>query len=257
MSFDVIQFLEETNLNKKLFFSTNYWPDKVIPLEIDESCTLYCKYVESPGADKTVVMFYGNGECVCDYEDSELVEALTTRFHCNCFIAEYRGYGCSTGKLTLVNVLNDVPKIISHLISELGLKEAKLVIFGRSMGGFSLIESLSHFPNIAGAIVESAYSALSPFIEKRTGLTPEQIRDIDSYFNYPEKIKNYHGPVLLIHARKDDLVPYHHCEELEKLFSRQTDSITQFPARGSHNNIFHSNNTRYLAYVRNFLESLK
>lgn len=250
---NIVSLLNEEELNKKMFFPEKYRMDGAVPVKMDETSTLYCKYVPSPGAEKTVVLFYGNGECALNYAASELVEEITGFCRYHCFIVEYRGYGMSTGKLTLVNVLNDVKRVIAGA----GVEEKNIVIFGRSLGGFSVIEALSHFPDVAGVIMESAYSCLSEFVAKRWNVSSDQEEAIDAFFNYREKIANFHGPVLLIHGIRDDLVPYRHCEALGKLFFKQTGNVTTFIARGGHNNIFPMNSDKYLRHVRHFLASLK
>lgn len=251
--FDVIEFLSDSKLNKTIFYPDSCFAQDLCEVKIDESCSLFCKYIKAKDSDRTVVMFYGNGESVAEYEESRLVDAITTRFNCNCFIAEYRGYGKSTGEMSFVNMISDVKKIMASL----EMDENRIIVFGRSMGGFPLIESIFQCPNVAGVIVESAHSSLSGFIQKRKGLTGEQKAKLDDFFNFEEKIKNFHGSVLLIHAVDDDIVPYFNCEILQELFSKQTQNITTLSGLGGHNNIFVQNHKKYLQHVGEFLNNLK
>ena len=101
-----------------------------------------------PGA-KTVVHFHGNGEVVSDYL-TDFVPAIN-RLGYNCFLAEYRGYGLSSGRPALVDMLADVEQIITAI----GQPPEKLVLFGRSVGSIYARHGVSCFPNIAGLIIES------------------------------------------------------------------------------------------------------
>ena len=71
---------------------------------------LACYYREGHRGSKTVVHFHGNGEIVADYFGDFL--SIIDGMGCNCFLAEYRGYGMSTGSPALVRMLADVEKII-------------------------------------------------------------------------------------------------------------------------------------------------
>ncbi len=247
---DTISLLEREDLSRKAFFPSTYTMQNSYPILVDDDCTLHCKYISHPGVKRVVVMFYGNGECAESTAESSLVDEITYDGRWNCFIAEYRGYGMSTGKLNIVNILSDVRKVMEAVVRE---GNEKIVVFGRSLGGFSAIESLSCCPQVSGVIIESAYSCLSEFVAKRFLVTRTQMEGIDAFFNYREKVKDYHNPVLLIHALKDSIVPYRHCEALHELFKSQSERVVQFSAKGDHNTIFSRNPDKYPQYLRRFL----
>lgn len=250
MNGDMKSLLDNEDLNGKIFFPVTYEMENSYPVRVDDTCTLHCKYICYPGVKRAVVIFYGNGECAESYAESELVEEITRAGSWNCFIAEYRGYGMSTGRLNIVNVLNDAGKVMEAVAQE---GNGKIVVFGRSLGGFSAIQSISCCPGVSGVILESAYSCLSDFIAKRWPLTNNEKQELDDFFNYPEKVKDYHNPVLLIHGLRDTLVPFRHCTALRQLFEGHSERVIMFSARGGHNNVFQMNAESYLGHVRRFL----
>ena len=58
------------------------------------------------------------------------------RWESTYFLAEYRGYGGSTGEPSLVAMLDDVDAIFSAL----GRPAGELVVYGRSIGSIYAIE---------------------------------------------------------------------------------------------------------------------
>ena len=101
-------------------FPNPYWVDAA------DGSKLACSYhVVNPDA-VTVVYFHGNGEVVADYLPA--FPNWLTRAGYNVLLAEYRGYGMSTGQPALVGMLEDV----SAIMRSLNIPDRRLVLFGRS-----------------------------------------------------------------------------------------------------------------------------
>ena len=86
---------------------------------------LACRYLKRDPQALTVVHFHGNGECVKDFFD--LLE-IFAYLRLNVLLAEYRGYGMSTGKPSLSTLLSDVAPILESL----NLPFEKMIVYGRS-----------------------------------------------------------------------------------------------------------------------------
>jgi pimeloyl-ACP methyl ester carboxylesterase len=215
------------------------------PLWIDAgdarlACAL--RRVDDPDA-LTIVHFHGNGEVVADWLDgfAERVAALG----CNLLLAEYRGYGPSTGEPRLGRMLDDVEAIVRAA----GAPPEKLVLFGRSVGSIFAIEGVSRFPNVAGLVLESGIADVLERLLLRVdpeevGATPREFSAaVAARLDHRRKLSAYPGPVLVMHALHDDLVPVTHGERLAEWAAGPV--ILKLLDRGDHNTILAENEPAY------------
>ena len=201
----------------------------------------------------TVVYFHGNGEVVADY-----VPGFGPMFNdlgANIFIAEYRGYGLSTGVPQLAAMFDDLAAIQSAA----GPPES-LVVFGRSIGSIYALEFVRQFPNTAGLILESGIHDVLERIVLRAspqefGTTMEALRDeFHTHFDHQSKLQSYDGRTLILHAERDHLVGIEHAEQ--NAAAAKSATFRRFP-NGDHNSIFHANQAAYLQALDEFLSEIK
>ncbi len=212
---------------------------------------LACSYHEIDPQAKTLVHFHGNGEIVADWQGDFV--RLIRQLGCNCFLAELRGYGQSSGRPQLGKMLADVKTTIAAL----NRPADKLIFFGRSVGSIFALEAAAGFPGAAGLILESGVAdvleRLLLRIEPRElGIDAEQFRAaVVARLNQREKIAAYPGPVLVLHTRHDGLVDVSHGQRLyDWAAGRKTLKI--FP-RGNHNDIMFVNAREYFALIGAFI----
>ena len=115
---------------------------------------LSCYYHRGRREAKTVIFFHGNGEVVADY--IELFTAIFSQVGYNFLLAEYRGYGMSSGDPALHKMLGDV----EYVIKAMQEPPEKLILFGRSIGSIYAVHGVQQIPGIAGLIIESGISRL-------------------------------------------------------------------------------------------------
>lgn len=229
-------------------FANPYW------VEAADGSRLACAYHEVSPTAKTVVYFHGNGEVVADYLPG-FVDWMT-RLGCNTLLAEYRGYGMSTGKPALVGMLDDVAALIRHL----GQPAQQLVLFGRSLGSLYAVHGVAHAPQIAGLILESGIADMTQRFFMRVdpaelGTTREAVVDaIRRHFDYATKLRSFQGRTLVLHTRLDELVPVRHAEMLHA--AAPAPKTLHIFEQGGHNDIFYRNSAVYMQLVETFLGSL-
>lgn len=215
---------------------------------------LACYYHQPHPDAKVVVHFHGNGEIVADYMGGyvQSFEAIGL----NCLMAEYRGYGSSTGTPGLVSMLDDVPAIINAL----GLPPERIILFGRSLGSIYAIHGASLFGNIGGLIIESGIGDTRERLLLR--VSPEEIgsdmetfdREIEKHLSHEKKLKGYKGPLLVMHTRHDGLLDLYHGENNFK-WAQGPKSFKIFE-EGNHNNIIAVNAVAYFQTIQQFTNSL-
>jgi hypothetical protein len=216
------------------------------PLWVDAAgarlaCSLH--RAEDPSA-LTIVHFHGNGEVVADWMEG-FPERVAASLGCNLLLAEYRGYGMSTGEPCLGRMLDDVDAVVRAA----GAPPEKIVLFGRSVGSIFAIEAVSRFPDAAGLVLESGIADVLERLLLRVdpedvGATPEAFAAaVAARLDHRRKLAAYQGPVLVMHARLDELVPVSHGERLAEWAAGPV--ILKLMERGGHNTILAENERAY------------
>lgn len=215
---------------------------------------LGCSYHELDPRAKTLVHFHGNGEIVDDWCGDFV--ALVQKMGCNCLLAEFRGYGSSTGTPQLGKMLEDVGTIVAALDKPAG----ELIFFGRSVGSIFAIEAVSRFPEAAGLVLESGVADVLERLLLR--VDPEELgvgdaelaAVVDRSLNHRRKLAAYPGPLLVLHSRHDGLVDASHGQRLyDWAGGRKTLKI--FP-QGNHNDIMLVNAREYFGLLQEFVNLL-
>ena len=220
-----------------------------------EEARLACAYHEIDPKAHTIVHFHGNGEVVADYLDG--FPELIGRMNCNCFLAEFRGYGGSTGSPQLGKMFEDVRQIIEAT----GQSHDKVILFGRSVGSLFAIKAAELFPDIAGLILESAIA--DPLERLLLRLHPEELgatlselaEAVTLAIDIQQTMAHLTKPTLIMHTRHDGLVDASHAEQLTDWCGGPV-QLEIFP-QGNHNDIMFVNGPRYFALINEFLNSLR
>jgi len=212
---------------------------------------LACYYRQLNPDAKTVVYFHGNGEVVADYLPD--FPDWISRDGYNVLLAEYRGYGMSTGRPALAGMLEDVEPILQSL----GVPDHRIVLFGRSIGSLYALHGVYKRPQLAGLIVESGVAEIGERFFMR--LQPEElgmsraalIAELRCHFDYTRKLGAFEGRTLVLHARFDELVS---CRQAELLYAAaKAPKHLEIFDQGGHNDIFCRNREAYMRLVKAFL----
>lgn len=215
---------------------------------------LACSYHEiDPGA-KTLIHFHGNGEIVDDYLGLFVERILA--LGCNCLLAEYRGYGLSTGRPELGKMLEDV----AITVDSLGCDPQSLIFFGRSVGSLFALEAARIYPKAAGLILESGVADVLERLLLRVepaelGVSLSEFTELVSRrFNHQQALAGFRGSLLVLHSQHDGLVELYHGEQLFA-WGNEPKRLKVFP-HGEHNSILFVNFEEYFALVAEFIDGL-
>ena len=176
-----------------------------IQVEVEPGINIHVRRHPSAQARFSLLFFHGNGEIVSDYDN--LAEHFNA-MGCELIVADFRGYGRSSGLPTLRSTLEDAHKVYDELKSTGKFKE-KVCIMGRSLGSAPTLELCAKRSDVAACVLESGYADPIPLVERR-GLkidktTPEE----DALFNNSEKIRLVKCPLLIMHGADDFLIAPH------------------------------------------------
>ncbi len=249
-----LSLLDHPIISQRYFFPRA----EAIPQPLWVDCgdvRLACSYHEIDAKAHTLVHFHGNGEVVADYLDG--FPELIGRMGFNCFLAEFRGYGGSTGTPQLGRMLEDV----QNTIEAIGQPQDKLILFGRSVGSLFAIKAVELFPDVAGLILESAIA--DPLERLLLRVHPEELGTTPSGFaatvtqamNIQQRMEHFTKPTLILHTRHDGLIDASHAERLANWCGGPV-RLEIFP-QGNHNDIMFVNGPQYFALINEFLDSLQ
>ncbi len=171
-------------------------------IDAGKDVRIHARCHPNPDAKLSLLFFHGNGEIVSDYDN--LAQHFSS-LGAELIIADFRGYGKSTGSPTLRSTLEDAHVIFDYLKKEEVFKNI-VCVMGRSLGGAPTIELCSKRSDIQACVLESAYADPVPLVERR-GLkidktTPEE----DALFNNSLKISMAKCPTLIMHGADDFLI---------------------------------------------------
>ncbi len=177
--------------------------DAIIKLDSDNCVKISAVYLPNPAARYTILFSHGNSEDIGD------LFPLLKSIHdlgFSVFSYDYRGYGTSSGTPSEKGAYQDEEAAYTYLVDTLHIRADRIIALGRSLGGAMAIDLASR-RQLAGLIVESSF--LSAF----RVVTQVRLLPFDR-FNSISKIKDVHCPVLVIHGRKDEVIPFRHGEKL-------------------------------------------
>lgn len=119
------------------------------------------------------------------------------------FICEYRGFGGNPGKPTEQGLYNDAEACLATLKEK---ASQDVVYYGESLGtGVAVNLSLKHPPK--GIVLESPYSSVVDVAKNTYGWYPVDMM-VDDKFDSIGKIDQIKVPVLIVHGKIDNLIPF-------------------------------------------------
>jgi pimeloyl-ACP methyl ester carboxylesterase len=245
--------LDHPLVSERYFFPRAARPRSRLDVPAGDA-SLACALHRADPEGHTVVHFHGNGEVVADWQDG--FPEVIGRMGWSLLLAEYRGYGASTGEPRLGRMLGDVEAVLRAA----GPPE-KLVVFGRSVGSLFALEAVARAPGVAGLVLESAIA--DPLERLLLRVTPRELgaaagafeAAVGARLDHRTKLGGYRGPVLLLHTRHDGLVDVSHAERLAA-WAGGPATLRVFE-EGDHNSILYENQEAYLSLLEAFLAGVR
>jgi len=145
-------------------------------------------------------------------------------------IFDYRGYGKSDGTPSEEGTYLDGQAAWHHLTKVRGYEPNRIMLFGRSLGG-GIASRIAVENKPAALVLMSTFTSLPAIGQEAYPYMPVKLL---SRYRYPV-LTNLHrvdAPVLVMHGRDDEVIPYHHGEELFTASGRSSQFV-QLP--GGHN----------------------
>jgi uncharacterized protein len=126
------------------------------------------------------------------------------------FAFDYRGYGRSAGKPTEKGVCLDAEAAWQWLTNR-GFAPDRIVALGESLGGGVVCELATRKP-LRALILQSTFTSVPDVAAEMMPWLPVRLL-LTTRFNNQEKLKQIRIPVLILHGRKDTIIPFRHAEK--------------------------------------------
>jgi fermentation-respiration switch protein FrsA (DUF1100 family) len=198
-----------------------------------------------------LLFFYGNGMSLAT---SSEVLAYFQLLGLNVLIAEYEGYGMSSGHASEEGCYASADAAYFYLTETLQVLPAQILVGGWSLGAAVAID-LACRQQIAGLL---AFSPFTTLVEEAKVLLPWVPQPLIQWFMQERfdnlsKIRQITCPILLAHGTRDSLVPFKMAEKLAQE-ARASHSVTFLPLYGfEHWDLFEAEREELRHGIEDFL----
>lgn len=216
-----------------------------VSFKAKDGVKLHGWFIPSDPARGVLLFCHGNAGNISHRLDSI---SIFHRLGLSVFIFDYRGYGRSEGEPTEEGTYSDAEGAWDYLTREKRTPSRSIVIFGRSLGGAIAARTAKNQP--AGALIlESAFSSFKEAAEDVYPWLP--VRLLARYdYDTAAFAARVRCPVLIIHSRNDELIPFDHGK---RLFAAAKEPKMFLEISGDHNSGFIMAGTRYPDGLNTFL----
>lgn len=202
-------------------------------------------FVPCENARATVLFCHGNGGNMS--HRLETIELLQ-RLGLDTFIFDYRGFGHSEGKPSESGTYKDVEAAWRYLVDEHEVQPDRIIVFGSSLGGaIAAYLAGSHEPG--ALIIESTFTSIPDVAARRYPYLPTRLLMRFKY-NTAEYLSRVVCPVMIIHSREDEMIPF---ECGERLFEIAMEPKKFLEITGSHNEGFMTSGMVYEKGLDSFI----
>ena len=244
--------LDNPEASARSFHPLRGWtetPDGAVDcvVTVADGTTLSCRFFAVGRANPTVLFFYGGGENVARYDD---IAPHYTRIGANFFVADYRGFGASSGSPSFNAILSDAHEVLDWLQGTMQKLRftGPLYVMGRSMGRHAAGElAITAGDRINGVIIESGRPNLGRIAQ---GLAPEIVRALEE--DYQAKFYSITIPALVIHGQWDETAPLAGAVDMFNKLETVHKHLEIIPG-ASHNDLMYVGFQQYFNAIRGFM----
>ena len=213
----------------------------------EDGTSLNAWYIPAESTRTTILFCHGNAGNISNRLES--IEQFH-RLGLNVFIFDYRGYGQSKGSPDEEGTYQDAFAAWQYLIERKDLQPNEIIIFGRSLGG-AVATWLATQTEPLGLIIESSFTSIPNLASKVYPFIPVRLLSRFQY-NSEENIKRIKAPVLVVHSRDDDIIPFDHGKSL---FARASEPKRFLEINGLHNDGYLISENDYLSGIAAFMRN--
>ena len=192
---------------------------------------------------KTLLFFHGNAGELSNriYKLNEL-----NKLDINILLISWRGFSGNEGSPTEENLYKDAKAAIKWL-NRKEVENNKIILYGESLGTGVAVE-IGKKNNFNSIILESPFTSMENAAKIYYPYLPVKLLLKDKY-NSISKIKKITTPILIMHGKKDDIVPFSMGKELFE--KANNPKYSYFTSDDDHMMEF---NDQILKSIKNFID---
>jgi fermentation-respiration switch protein FrsA (DUF1100 family) len=243
--------------NKIIYHPVKYpdglWDTSNMPLPIQDvwftakdGVKLHGWYIPSDEAVATLLFFHGNAGNITDRLGNIF---FLHHLQLNVFIFDYRGFGRSEGDPDEDGIQLDSQAAYDTVLTQPGVSDQSLFIFGRSLGGPFASYTATKNPAV-GLILESSFTNAEDMADKMFPVLPVSWF-IGSELDTQGYVSQLKIPKLFIHGTMDNIIPYTMGRELYKS-AAEPKEFFQIVGAG-HNNTYRIGGEEYFDKIKEFV----
>lgn len=160
------------------------------------------------GPRPAAVFFHGNGELIDDWVG--LLRPFPELLGMGVLLVEYPGYGRSTGSPTQDRIMEVAQEAWDWLGERPDVDASRRIAVGRSLGG-GVAAVLTRHREVPALVLQSTFTSVADLARERFFVPGILVRDP---FRALDAVRDYDGPVLVVHGRDDRVVPFDHGRRL-------------------------------------------
>ena len=132
----------------------------------------------------------------------------------NFLLVAWRGFSGNKGTPTEKGLYEDAESAVRWLKSK-GVRENNIIVYGESLGT-GVATEIAQNKNFAGIILESPFTSMVDAGKDKYPYLPVRLLLKDRYESN-KKIKNINSPILIMHGKVDNIVPFHMGKKMYEL----------------------------------------
>jgi len=132
----------------------------------------------------------------------------------NFLLVAWRGFSGNEGKPTEKGLYEDARSAVRWL-NKKGIDEKNIIIYGESLGTGVAVE-IAQSRKFAGIILESPFTSMIDAGKDKYPYLPVKFLLKDKYES-DKKIKNIKSPILIMHGKVDNIVPFYMGKKMYEL----------------------------------------
>ncbi|MCZ7584283.1 MAG: alpha/beta hydrolase [Deltaproteobacteria bacterium] len=187
---------------------------------------IHALYWPAPEGRPTILFFHGNAQTVFEWA---LIHEELAPLECGLFLVDYPGYGKSTGEPSEASLYAAGQAALKHLTDGEKIDEARIVIFGKSLGG-GVTAEVAKGRRVMGIVLESTFTSIPSVARLLLPMIPSDALLASERYESLKKLSEITVPVLVVHGDRDELIPV---DEGKNSTTRRANrrSSTSCPAR--------------------------
>ncbi len=216
-------------------------------------------YIRRRNATQTILFCHGNAEDLGMM--FERMKELAKKLSVNILAFDYTGYGMSLpiGERPSENMLyRNIDAAYEYLTQVRKTPPSSIILYGRSLGGgpacYLAAKTAMQGQSVGGLILHSAFLSVYKVVTDMNGLDMRLVGDM---FNNEKRARNIRCPTIIIHGKRDVVVPFWHAPRLLSSIPAQYRWKPMFVEDLGHNSIESKRRLLYVNALTDFINGIR